>query len=50
MAKDDLQNPHTVAEATRSGKPYQIRLDVGPADARLAQPHTCPTAEKMGAQ
>ncbi len=37
-----------MAEAARTGKPYQTRLDPPPADPRVAHPDTRPAAEKNG--
>ena len=39
-----------MAEAARTGKPYQSRLDPPPADPRVAHPDTRPAAEKKGAR
>jgi N-6 DNA Methylase len=35
-----------IAEATRTGKPYDTRLDPPPADPRVAHPDTRPSVEK----
>jgi hypothetical protein len=39
-----------MAEAARTGKPYQSRLDPPPADSRVAHPDTRPAADKKGAR
>jgi hypothetical protein len=39
-----------MAEAARTGKPYQTRLDPPPADPRVAHPASRPAAEKKGAR
>lgn len=39
-----------MAEAARTGTPYQTRLDPPPADPRVAHPDTRPAAEKKGAR
>jgi DEAD/DEAH box helicase len=40
----------TMAEAARTGTPYQSRLDPPPADPRVAHPETRPAAAKTGAR
>ncbi|MBK6516941.1 MAG: hypothetical protein IPM79_21970 [Polyangiaceae bacterium] len=39
-----------MAEAVRTGTPYQTRLDPPPAAPRVAHPDTRPAAEKKGAR
>jgi hypothetical protein len=39
-----------MAEAARTGKPYETRLDPPPADPRVAHADTRPAAEKKGAR
>jgi hypothetical protein len=44
-----LEIYNAMAEAARTGTPYQTRLDPSPADPRVAHPDTRP-AEKKGAR
>lgn len=44
-----LEINDAMAEGTRTGRPYQTRLDPPPADPRVAHADTRPAAERKGA-